>query len=310
MISFTMFKNLYDNKTNKFMNLSDFSDFENLLYDLAKKPLKDKKSAQLITPAIFCEGTTRANANVMGWKGWAAVDVDDHVFEGDLKEELHAKYGDYYYICYSTASSTKEHPKFRLVFPLKNSVISEKIKHFWYALNKELGEIGDAQTKDLSRMYFIPGSYEGAHNFIFTNKGEYVDPNLLMRRYDYIQKTGNTFLDSLPEAVKTQILAHRKEQMTNTSISWHNYKDCPFVNKRLVAEYKTISDTGWYRKMYQIMCSMASNAVKQKYPINAMEIAEMCTQIDNETGQWYQNRPLVREATGAIEFAYENVDFR
>ena len=40
---------------------------------------------------------------------------------------------------------------------------------FWYALNKELGDIGDPQTKDLSRMYYVPGKYEGAYNFIFNN---------------------------------------------------------------------------------------------------------------------------------------------
>jgi hypothetical protein len=129
-----------------------------------------------------------------------------------------------------------------------------------------------------------------------------------MRRFDFIQKTGNSFMDKLPQAIRDQIVKHRKDQMNNTSITWNNYKDCPFVNRKLVSEYKVISDTGWYRKMYQIMCSIATRAIQQKYPITANEIADMCTQIDNETGCWYKNRPLVREATGAIEFAYENVD--
>jgi hypothetical protein len=58
--------------------------------------------------------------------------------------------------------------------------------------------------------------------------------------------------------------------------------------------------------MYAIMVSIAINAIRQKYPINSVEIADLCTQIDNDNGGWYKNRPLTREAEGAIKFAYEN----
>ena len=64
-------------------------------------------------------------------------------------------YEQYRYFCYSTASSSLTNPKFRLVFPLTQWVNKEDIKHFWFALNKEIGDIADAQTKDLSRMYYV-----------------------------------------------------------------------------------------------------------------------------------------------------------
>ena len=35
-----------------------------------------------------------------------------------------------------------------------------------------IGKIGDEQTKDKSRMYYIPGNYENANNFIFSGKGK------------------------------------------------------------------------------------------------------------------------------------------
>jgi len=310
LVKLTAFKNLYDNKTDKTMEFDDVESFEQFLYKLSEVKYDSKKDASLISPATFLAGMTRANKAVVNWAGWAAVDVDDHLFEGDLEKELNSKYGRYTYICYSTASSTIEHPKFRLVFPLNANVKANKIKHFWFALNKELDDIGDPQTKDLSRMYFVPGKYKGANNFIFTNQGSIMDPYVIMDKVEYIEKTtGNSFLDGLPESVRQQVVSHRKEQMINNSISWTSYHNCPFVNKRLVSEYKTISETGWYRKMYQIMVSIAINAIRKKYPINSQEIAEMCTQIDNETGGWYKNRPLQREAEGAIQFAYENVDF-
>jgi hypothetical protein len=95
--------------------------------------------------------------------------------------------------------------------------------------------------------------------------------------------------------------------MDNRAITWDSYRNCPFINKKLVIEYRNISSTGWYHKMYQIMVSIAGNAVKQKYPITSIEIAELCKELDLETGSWYGNRPLNKEAEGAIEFVYKNM---
>jgi hypothetical protein len=190
-----------------------------------------------------------------------------------------------------------------LVFPLSNDVPADKIKHFWYALNKELNDIGDPQTKDLSRMYYIPATYAGADNFIFTNKGDVMNPNAIMLKHDYVEKTGGSFIDKLPPAIREQMLAHRRSVLTNTNIHWTSYHDCPFVNKKLVNEYRLISETGWYSKMYGIMLNIAGNALRKKYPITALEITTLCKEIDNETGQWYKNRAFVKEAERAIEYA-------
>jgi hypothetical protein len=58
--------------------------------------------------------------------------------------------------------------------------------------------------------------------------------------------------------------------------------------------------------MYQIMVALASNALKNKYPITAQEIAQLCRELDMETGNWYENRPLEIEADRALEYAYRN----
>ena len=170
MVSLTIFDSIYDNKTEKRMDYNSFDEFESILYKLAESDKYPKKTdAPLISPAIYKTETTRANSNVTGWGGFGIIDVDD--YEGDIKE-IHNKYSKYRYVCYSTASSTKEHPKFRLVFPLTEHVDVNDIKHFWFALNKEIGDIADAQTKDLSRMYYIPAKYKGSYNFIFSHEGQ------------------------------------------------------------------------------------------------------------------------------------------
>jgi len=307
VISTTVFKSVYDNKTHRRMDFSSFDEFEKFLYDLSKIKKKGKKDAQLISPATYEVSTTRANKNVVDWGGWCAIDVDDHEFKGDLKNELTDRYGQYRFVCYSTASSKSDLPKFRMVFPLKRRVRSDNIKHFWFALNTEFESIGDKQTKDLSRMYYIPGSYSGAFNFIFSNPGNYIDPDELMSKHAYAEKkNSSSFLDRLPEELQKQIVEYKKAQLDNTSVYWSGYKDCPYFPRRLESEYRTISNTGWYHKMYQIMVALASNALKNKYPITAQEIAELCRELDIETGNWYENRPLEVEADRALEYAYRN----
>jgi len=301
MIKGTLFKSLYDVATDEAIDFANFSDFEKVLYKLAETPRKDKTSAYLMSPASYISGTTRKNDNVTSWGGWCAVDVDD--YEGDINDYT---VSDNYYVCYSTASSTKETPKFRLVFPLTRQIQREEIKHFWFALNTELGEVGDIQTKDLSRMYYIPGKYANAFNFIFTREGDYIDPQALMDKHEYIEKGGNTFFDKLPKSMQDALINHTKNSLTNTDITWTSYRDCPFFPRNLETEYKTISGTGWYYKMYQIMVALAGNAIKSKYPITAKEIAWLCRELDMDTGNWYDKRPLDKEAERALEYVMKN----
>jgi len=307
-ISLTVFNSIFDNKTDKNYQFENFDVFEKLLYDLSKIEKKSKKDAVLISPATYQPDTTRANANVIEWSGWCCVDVDEYEFDGDLKDDLSNRFSNYRFVCYSTASSTTDSPKFRMVFPLRHNVVNESIRHFWHALNVELGELGDRQTKDLSRMYYIPAQYSGAFNFIFSHDGSAIDPNDLMRKHPYAEKSNlNNFFDRLPNELQQQIIEHRKSQLDNTNVVWSSYRDCPFFPRQLEAEYRAISSTGWYHKMYQIMVAVAGNAVKKQYPITAAEISKMCRELDMETGNWYANRPIDKEADRALEYVYKHM---
>ena len=185
----TLFNSIFDNKTNKSFSLANWNAFVRVLFDLSEVKRSSKKDAMLMSPAVYEKDTTRANKNVIEWAGWCAVDVDDFEINGDLYDVLMDKFGHYNFVCYSTASSTKSMPKFRLVFPLTKTVRNERIKAFWHALQTELGELGDKQTKDLSRMYYIPAKYDNADNFIFHNDhGSFIDPDELMFKYPYARK--------------------------------------------------------------------------------------------------------------------------
>jgi len=265
-------------------------------------------SSPLISPAVYVKNGTRSNKNVVRWSRWCAVDVDDFdIHTGDYRNNIQRICGKYNFVCYSTASSTPIQPKFRLVFPLTREIDKDEIPHFWYAFNKQLEDIGDKQTKDLSRMYYVPAEYPEAMNFIFDNVGENVDPDYIMSQWSYKPSTGNSFLDRLPPAMAKAVIEHRKSQMDNSDIVWSDYRDCPFFPKQLGVEYQSITETGWYHKMYQIMVAIAGNAIKRNYPITANQVAELCRQLDRDNGMWYDNRPLEKEADRAVEYAYRNV---
>lgn len=307
MYSLTIFKNRFDNKTHKRMNFDSWGEFVELLHNLSLRE-ETKQTAALISPAVYTKGTTRSNKHVEYWGNWAAVDVDDLYLDNGvtITDYISERFSDYDFVCYSTASSKTSHPKFRLVFNLMDVVQRDDIKRFWHALNTELGDIGDKQTKDLSRMYYVPANYVDAYNFFFVNKGKPVDVDYLTAKHPYKERDGKNFLDRLPEEMQRAVIEHRKQSLDNTSITWSSYMDCPFFPKKLAIEYKTITSTGWYHKMFQIMVSIAGNAIKREYPITAKEIANLCSEFDKDNGNWYNSRPLELEADSALEYIYRN----
>lgn len=155
-------------------------------------------------------------------------------------------------------------------------------------------------------MYYVPAQYPSAYNFIFDNTGDSLSVDALIAKHPYVEKTGNTFLDRLPPELQKAVVEHRKQSLDNTNFVWSGYSDCPFFPKHMIAEYRALTGTGWYHKMYQIMVAIAGNAVKRGYPITAQEIENLCREFDKETGNWYENRPMRVEADRALEYIYRN----
>jgi len=319
-LNLTIFRNKYDNKTDKVMSLTGFTDFENLLYQLSEVKREGKHDSYLISPACYAEGTNRrCNDNVTGWSTWAAMDVDEHNFSTEnLQDELYNWFGNFNYVCYSTASSSRTLPKFRMVFPISRPIEGTRVHHFWYALNRELGGLGDPQTKDLSRMYYIPATYTGAYNFIFSNhSGVAIDPDVLMGKHPFDERlmgsgSGSSFIDRLPKEMREQVIGYRKmtASVSGANVRWSGYSDCPFVNQSLISEYKSVAhidNSGRYAMMYKIMVSIATSAVRNNYPITANEIVSLIRELDQDTSNRYKRRRLDIEADRAIEFAYRNM---
>ena len=309
--SLTIFKSIYDNKTHRKMEFDDWSGVEKLFLDLSKqpgyKPKKDERTSKgspLISPGVYKENTTRANKNVIGWGAWAALDIDDY----DCSfEEVIKNFENIRHILYNSSSSTEEKPKFRVVIPFTRFIEAKEIKHLWYALNSEFNSLSDPQTKDLSRMYYVPAQYPNAYSFFrYNEEAPMLDVDELMNKHNFLEPSENSFRSQLGDDLQRKLMEYKANQLNNTSITWSSYRDCPFVNKELVNEYRAISETGWYSKLYSIMVSISGRAIHMKYPITVNEIAELAKQIDLDTGCWYKNRKLNVEAERALAFALQN----
>lgn len=313
MYELTVFKNQFDNKTHRRTTFLNWTDFVVCLRDSYTKPGEKggPNSSPLLTPAVFDVGATRSNKSVLYWSSWCCVDVDDPI-DGCLDTEslrtwLQRRYGQYDYVVYNTAGCRRDNLKFRIIFRLDEKVENARIKPFWHALNTELGDLGDPQTKDLARMYYAPAQYPDAYSFFMVNSGDSpLNVSELIAKHPYHEKKGNTFFDNLSTEMQQAVIQHRKGCLNNTDYRWSSYRDCPFWPRKLGAEYQQITGTGWYGKMYKIMIAIAGNAYSKGYPITAKQIADLCREFDIDTGNWYENRPLTAEADRALEYIYRN----
>jgi hypothetical protein len=297
---------VYDNKTHRRMDFATWKDFVTFIYALAKRPKEGKKDAELISPAVFEPGAKRRKTTVLAWAGWAAVDIDSWELEGSVEDELRSRIGDWNYCVYSTASSTVEKPKFRVLFDLDRDIQAAEIKHFWWALQSHLEDKGDKQCKDLCRMYYIPAQYAKADNFVFHNDGVPVDVDRLMAKYPLPQSKHGLF-GKLPEEWQKQLIGFHKDSLDNASITWTSYRDCPFVSKKILDSWFAIANTdgsGRYRHVYKMMVSIAGEAIRKKYPITPGQIVDLVLQIDADSSRKYTDRALEVEAENAIKYAF------
>jgi len=310
MIELTVFASQYDNRTNRRVKFDDWGSFVSTLKASSRCRFASKKAAELISPAIYKPNTTRAINNVEKWAGWLALDIDSMDITSSTMHIAFEQFNSYQYVCYSTASSSHEQPKFRLVLPLSRDANGPtEIQRLWYATNRELGDVADPQTKDVTRMFYVPGNYASAeYQFFIDNRhGQVLDVDELLAKWPYQPPKDHTSVYSaLPEYLQQAVREYRQNRASNIDATWTDYTDCPFVPQSLIEQYKNISDGGWYRMLYRIMVATAINAIEADYPITEEQIEQIARDIDRDNGLWYKKRPFKREAANALAYAYQH----
>lgn len=167
-LTISLFKNVRDNGPKQHtLEWSAFCD----TYFAKHQILKVKENGPAWSPACYPAGATRLKEKVE-YISCAVFDVEHH----EPFEALQDKLVGCAYIAHSSYRHTPEDPRYRIVLPLVKPVDADAWDATWDRLNHWLGGINDPQTKDASRLYFLPSMPDGAEgHFIEIGEGKPLD---------------------------------------------------------------------------------------------------------------------------------------
>lgn len=302
-MKFSWFSGFYENVAQK-CEAKDWGEFVTIMKAMSdvegyKPAMGDYQRKQpLVSPAIYGDETKRLNDNVIGWD-FIMLDIDDGIDSLDLVKEHFKAFN---YIIYSTANCTKEKLKIRVCVPLHKNAPKDKLHGLWWALNEWCSGILDAQTKDRSRMHYIPAKY--------TNKGEeythMFDVNVgidlnweqLTKRYVApLEKDKFKVVNPLRDLKRKVYLGAKASPSTNIQD-----RNCPFVYQQMIDEYRLTPAGGHHGAIYKFMVKMCYNAKKIDYPISTDELADMAKQVDDIDGGFYDEKKLLGNAVDALNY--------
>jgi putative DNA primase/helicase len=108
----------------------------------------EKASGALWSPVEYDLGTTRGNRNVRFVEA-LVVDMDGEAFDNARLDGLE-------WFAYSTYSHRLDDPHYHLVLPLAEKVPASLWRVVWSELHDRIGLVGDPQTKDPARIFYLP----------------------------------------------------------------------------------------------------------------------------------------------------------
>lgn len=145
---------------------------------LARFEERQSKDGRLWSPVTYRPGTTRGKANV-AQVHMLVLDIDHGPLPLDLLQGLE-------WFGHTTFSHTPEAPRWRVVVPLAQPVNGEDWPEFWLRANAHFGGCIDPQTKDSSRIFYLPSCLPGAPHEARQQHGAFLDPASLpeVARYE------------------------------------------------------------------------------------------------------------------------------
>lgn len=138
-----------------------------------RQVIADKSAGIPWSPTIYAEGASRGNAGVAAVTAFV-IDVDDGTPVSDLEARLES----FLYIVHSSHSHTPEFPKYRVVLPLAEPVVSSDWPAAWRRMNHFVNGHADSATKDAARVYFLPSMPPDADgHFVRQHAGRLISIN-------------------------------------------------------------------------------------------------------------------------------------
>ncbi len=125
---------------------SCWDDLRGLLSFHEENPVK--QAGSLWSPVEYDAGTTRGNRNVRFVEA-LVVDMDGEAFDNAQLDGLE-------WFAYSTYSHRLDDPHYHLVLPLAEKVPASLWRAVWEELHHKINLVGDPQTKDPARIFYLP----------------------------------------------------------------------------------------------------------------------------------------------------------
>jgi hypothetical protein len=144
------------------------SDTSNLNY------LDKEKSGPCLILGELLPKKTRKDSNMSAIHA-LSLDVDDYPME--KIEEVLSRLDQYEFFLYTThkhGSEVVKHPRIRVIFPLQNPLPNIDFLKYWHALNNMCEGINDPNTKNSSRLNYLPSTFDSKIAFNYHNEGTWL----------------------------------------------------------------------------------------------------------------------------------------
>src|SRR4051812_8172644 len=142
--------------------------WESLSERLCRYDERQVKDGRAWSPVTYRPGTTRGKENVEQVHA-LVLDIDHNELPVHLLNGLE-------YVAHTTFSHSLDDPRWRVVLPLTRAVEGEDWPSFWLRANAYFGGCVDPQTKDRSRIFFLPSCMPGALHESKQQHGLLLDP--------------------------------------------------------------------------------------------------------------------------------------
>ena len=149
----------------------------------------------------YLSGGIRKTANVM-WRSIATLDIDHGT--PDLWDDFTMMFG-FAAMLYTTHKHTKEHPRYRLVFPLSRQVRPDEYEPLCRMIASKIGmDVFDDTTYQLARLFYYPSTSEDGKFIFEVQDGPACDVDEFLNMYHDYRDVATWPLSSREDEIMTK----------------------------------------------------------------------------------------------------------
>ena len=125
----------------------------------SKRDVREQKDGPAVILGEIAKGKRRSSANV---RAAHAIGIDIEKMDEARIEAVFDALEPFTYFVWTTHSHTPSKPRLRVIVPFAEPIEPSDYQAAWSGLNALIGSANDPQTKDISRLHYLPSCPPGA----------------------------------------------------------------------------------------------------------------------------------------------------